>query len=260
MKTLVWEECLAFLKPREKTAHKYDFGHVLVVGGDRGYGGACALAAEAALRVGAGLVTVATRIEHVSGLLALRPELMGVGVERVEDLAPLLARASVVVLSGLGTASWGKSLLAGVLASSLPVVVDGDSLSAELRPYARDNWVLTPHPGEAHRLLGETLEREAMVAKLFDEYRGTIVLKGFPTVVKGSGGLSVCEAGNPGMASAGMGDVLAGMIGGLIAQKLSLEQAAQLGVMAHAVLGDRFASARGFLARDLVERIPECLG
>ena len=144
------------LPRRSRDSHKGDFGHVLVVGGDHGMGGAARLAAEAALRCGAGLVSVATRAAHVDALLAGLPEAMALSVETPADLAPLLARASVVAIGpGLGQDAWGQSLLKQVLASALPLVVDADALNLLAKaPQKRGNWILTPHPGEAGRLWG----------------------------------------------------------------------------------------------------------
>lgn len=252
---------LPALKPRSRAAHKGTNGHALLIGGDCGMGGAIRLAGEAGARIGAGLVTIATRPEHVAGINVARPELLCRGVENARQLLPLIVAANVIAIGpGLGRASWAVELFALVLDSGLPLVVDADALNLlALEPARRDNWILTPHPGEAARLLGCSVaeiekDRFAAVAELHKRYGGAVVLKGAGTLVwAGSGPVAVCEAGNPGMASGGMGDVLTGVIAGLLAQGLELEAAAQRGVCLHAAAGDRAAreGERGMLASDL---------
>lgn len=252
---------LAALGRRGRADHKGRFGHVLVIGGELGMPGAVRLAAEAAARVGAGLVTVATRPEHVSAVVAMRPELMCAGVTGPDDLEPLLSRATVVAVGpGLGRGAWGRSLLGRVLDTGLPLVVDADALSLLAgEPMAREDWVLTPHPGEAARLLGTTAaavqaDRFDAVRAIVGRYGGVCVLKGAGSLVADSLGTAVCTAGNPGMASGGMGDVLTGAIAGLRAQGLSGRAAAELGVCLHAQAADELAAEgeRGLLAGDLL--------
>jgi NAD(P)H-hydrate epimerase len=252
-----------WLPPRTRTAHKGAFGHVLVVGGNRGMAGAARMAGEAALRAGAGLVSVATHPEHAASLNAGRPELMCIGVNGPEALDPLLDRATVVALGpGLGQDGWARALHSRVLAAGLPVVLDADGLNLlAANADTRDNWVLTPHPGEAARLLGcETREIQAdrprAVADIAARHQAVVILKGAGTLVAGGDRpLRVCSDGNPGMASGGMGDVLTGLVAGLAAQGLALADAAAAGVLAHALAGDAAAMAgeRGLLAGDLLE-------
>ncbi|HET7174897.1 MAG TPA: NAD(P)H-hydrate dehydratase [Gammaproteobacteria bacterium] len=251
------------LPPRRRDAHKGDFGHVLVVGGDQGMGGAARLCAEAALRTGAGLVSIATRRGHVEALLAGLPEAMSRAVESAEELAPLLARASVVAVGpGLGQDAWGKALLQKILASPLPLVVDADALNLLAKsPAKRGNWILTPHPGEAARLLDATKahvqgDRFTAVEALARRFDAVTVLKGSGSLIAVLGETtSVCTAGNPGMAAPGMGDVLTGVIAALVAQGLALSDAARMGVYVHASAGDLAArqGERGLIARDLME-------
>ncbi|MCP5419285.1 MAG: NAD(P)H-hydrate dehydratase [Gammaproteobacteria bacterium] len=253
------------LPKRSRSAHKGNHGHVLVVGGDLGMGGAARMAAEAAARCGAGLVSVATRAAHASMQAAVRPELMFRGVESMAELAPLLARASVVAVGpGLRDGDWGKSLLQAVLASDRPLVVDADGLNLlAAAPLRRDNWVLTPHPGEAARLLQTTpgeveADRFTAVAEIALRFGGVCVLKGAGSLIADErDGLWLCNAGNPGMASGGMGDVLTGVIAGLLAQGLSPIQAARVGVYLHGRAGDRAAQdgERGLLAMDLLPHL-----
>jgi hydroxyethylthiazole kinase-like uncharacterized protein yjeF len=257
----------AVLPRRQRDAHKGRYGHALVVGGDYGMGGAARMAAEAAARVGAGLVTVATRAEHCAGLLAARPELMCRAIAAGRELQPLLERASVVVLGpGLGRDSWGRELFHAALEFDGAMLIDADGLNllAE-HPHRNDGWVLTPHPGEAARLLatGTTdiqQDRYTAAERLTARYGGVVVLKGAGTVVAGDGALpEVCSTGNPGMASGGMGDVLSGVIGGLLAQGLAAPEAAAVGVHLHGLAADRAAVAgeRGLLALDLMPHLRE---
>jgi len=250
------------LPRRSGGAHKGHFGHVLVVGGAPGFSGAARLAAEATARVGAGLVSVATHPEHAAWLNVGRPELMCRGVATAAELRPLLERASVVAIGpGLGQADWGRGLFEAVLDCGLPLVVDADALNLlALAPRKRDDWVLTPHPGEAARLLQTTsaaiqADRFAAVAALQERYGGTVLLKGAGTLVLGPAGLpAICALGNPGMASGGMGDVLTGVIAGLLAQGLDFTAAAEAGARLHGAAGDQAAlgGERGLLAGDLL--------
>ena len=250
---------------RSRTAHKGKHGHVLVIGGEQGMSGAAQLAGLAALRSGAGLVSVATRPAHAAVMAAASPELMCHGISGAAELAPLLSRATVVAIGpGLGRSDWSRHLLSRVLESRLPLVVDADALNLlASEPVTRDNWIITPHPGEAGRLLAMPVadiqqDRLAAARELVDRYGGTAVLKGAGSVVcTADRPVAVCTAGNPGMATAGMGDVLTGVIAALVAQGLSLPDAAILGVCLHGQAGDRAAAAgeRGMLARDLIDEL-----
>jgi hydroxyethylthiazole kinase-like uncharacterized protein yjeF len=251
------------IAPRLKNSHKGLFGHVLVIGGGKGMPGAAVLAALAACRVGAGLVSIATLPEHVMGSLPGLPEVMVHGIDSVDDLMPLLAKATVVVIGpGLGEGSWAKSLFLAAIKAQLPLVIDASALRMlALYPQYDDTWVLTPHPGEAATLLGTSVDsiqndRLSAASKIQKQYGGSVVLKGVGSIVADTlGGISVCAAGNPGMASAGMGDVLSGIIGGLLAQGVLLSDAAELGVWLHATAADDAVSnqgERGLLASDLM--------
>jgi NAD(P)H-hydrate epimerase len=258
----------AALPRRPRTAHKGLHGHVLVIGGGPGMPGAARLAGEAALRAGAGLVTVATHPANLSAL-AGRPELMCVGVETAADLAPALSRATVLALGpGLGQSAWSGELHAAAFAAGKPLVVDADALNLLSNlSVRRDDWVLTPHPGEAARLLGISSaavqrDRMAAAAALQQRYGGTAVLKGAGTIVQSSGQPpAICDRGNPGMAVAGMGDVLTGVIAGIAAQCSDLARAAQAGVFVHAQAGDLAArkGERGMLASDVLEQVRACV-
>lgn len=252
-----------WIAPRARDAHKGDSGHVLCIGGDTGKGGAVMLAADAALRCGAGLVSVATRPAHVPALLARRPEAMVHGVDEATALAALLDRADVVALGpGLGQEDWGAGLHAEALAAGKPLVLDADALNVLAR-HTRvlpAGTILTPHPGEAARLLGfTTAEVQAnrfAAARLLAEMFGcVVVLKGAGTLVAAPEQVPrVIAAGNPGMAVGGMGDLLTGCIAALRALGLEAFDAACRGALLHAVAGDTAAQdgERGLLPTDLL--------
>jgi len=267
---LTVERLRGLINRRRADAHKGTFGHVLVVGGAPGMAGAVRLAGEAAYRVGAGLVTVATYPDHAPMVSAARPELIAHGVRDASELMPLISRADVVALGpGLGQAPWSQALWAAALDARKPMVVDADALNLLTHePLRRDDWVLTPHPGEAARLLGVTTaeiqaDRLGAIAALHARYGGTIVLKGSGTLIGGGNvvPMELCDAGNPGMASGGMGDVLTGVIAGLAAQGLSLHDAARLGVWLHATAGDAAAAEGeiGTIASDIFPHLRKCL-
>lgn len=252
------------LEPRALNTHKGHFGHVLVVGGDLGMGGAARMAAEAAARVGAGLVSVATRPEHVPAILAARPELMVRGIEEIADLVPMIEQAKVIAVGpGLGQSEWSQMLYEACVRSEKPMVVDADGLNwLAKHPIDRDTWVLTPHPGEAARLLRTTRQevqwhRMTIARQLQEKFGGVVVLKGLGSLVANNANLYVNTTGNPGMASGGMGDVLTGIIAGLWAQGMSSKRAANMGVYLHGKAADLAArdGQRGLLAMDVVQQL-----
>jgi len=262
---LSWKDIRRHLPSRARDAHKGLFGHVLIIGGDYGMGGAVRMAAEAALRVGAGLVSVATRPEHVTTVNACRPEIMCHQVSKADDLDPLLMRATVVVIGpGLGQSDWAKNLLSKIVESKLPKVLDADALNLlSQNPTVLNHAILTPHPGEAARLLGITREqvqedRLGAAAALQKRYQATVILKGAGTLIYSENEVAVCHAGNPGMATGGMGDVLSGVVGGLLAQGFDPDTAAEIGVFVHAAAADRAAEEggeRGLLPCDLMPHL-----
>lgn len=261
---LEWSALSQQFHKRDKTAHKGDFGHVLVIGGDRGMGGAVRMCGEAALRVGAGLVSIATHEEHIALMNAERPELMCHAVNGAADLLPLFKKATVIAVGpGLGKSEWSRQLFQVAVNTALPLVIDADALNLlSESPLKKNNWILTPHVGEAARLLkceSEVIQekRSDAVRKLQSEYGGIAVLKGAGTLIQTpeSAIPFLCPAGNPGMATAGMGDVLTGVIAGLLAQHFSLSSAAKTGVLLHAMAGDlaaEKAGERGLIATDLM--------
>ena len=270
----ITERDLCLLLPRRaRTSHKGKNGRVLVIGGAPGMPGAVRLAGEAALRAGAGLVTLATAAVHATVVASARPELICHGVEDARALEPLLATADVVALGpGLGRGAWGRSLAVAAFGCAAPLIVDADALNVlAAEPRARRDWCLTPHPGEAARLLGCEVaavqaDRLGAVRALIARFGANVVLKGAGTLIGGvSGAPWVCERGNPGMAVAGMGDVLTGVIAALAAQqpepRAALALAAAVGAWVHASAGDLAARGgeRGILASDLVALLPACV-
>ena len=247
---------------RVRTAHKGKFGHVLIIGGDYGMIGAARLAAEAAARVGAGKVSVATRADHAALLSITRPEIMSHGIETVSELESLLEQIDTIAIGpGLGQSDWGRNLLISLKHIEKPIVVDADALNLlAQKPMTLANAIYTPHPGEAARLLKNNMlaDRFTAVRRLTEQLSGVCILKGAGTLVANQQEISVCTAGNPGMACGGMGDVLTGIIIGLVAQGFSNFEAAKLGVCLHAQAADRAAEEngeRGLLPSDLFKWI-----
>ena len=267
---IVEAEIHAALPRRPRASNKGDFGRVLIVGSGSGMPGAARLAGEAALRVGAGLVTVAVAPENVAAIAAGRPELICIGVKDEGELEAALERSEIIAVGpGLGRTDWSRAALDAVLATHKPLIVDADALNllAEAAGHTREDWVLTPHPGEAGRLLGvsaQEVQQDRLTAldRLLDRYHGTVVLKGAGTLVGGAGRTpGLCERGNPGMATAGTGDVLTGTIAGILAQCGDPWAAARVGVLVHALAGDAAARGgeRGVLASDLLRELPHCV-
>ncbi len=256
------------LPPRKKNVHKGDFGHVLVVGGNLGMTGAVRMAAEAALKSGAGLVSVATRSEHAAYININCPEVMSRGIDTEIQLVSLIDSADVIVLGpGLGTDEWARMVFNCVMGSDKTKIIDADGLNllAQSGYQLPKNAILTPHPGEAARLLALSIteiqrDRFSATKSLCKKYSSVVVLKGAGTIVGNEYSvdagvrLHVSNMGNPGMATAGMGDVLAGIIGALLGQRIDLAEAAKLGVAIHSLAGDNVAKAageRGMMATDL---------
>jgi NAD(P)H-hydrate epimerase len=260
---------LEYLPERRRNSHKGNFGWVLAVGGTEGMSGAVRLAGEAALRSGAGKVTIATRSGHAALVNMSCPELMVKAVEEPVQLDGLLGEVSVVVTgTGLGQADWSVQMLGACLGASRPLVIDADGLNllaGEFSGSTLPPCVLTPHPAEAGRLLGCSArdiqsDRVGTALELAKRRQATVALKGCGTVIADpSGRYAICPFGNPGMATAGSGDVLAGVIGAMIAQGLGLWDAALCGVLAHALAGDQAAARageRGMIATDITGRLP----
>ncbi len=266
---IVLDDLRTLPAPRSPSSHKGVYGHVLVVGGDHGFAGAGRLCAEAAARVGTGLVSLATRRAHAATVTSLVPEIMSYAAENARAIKTLLRQATVVALGpGLGQSSWSIELFAAALDTQLPLVMDADALNLLARePTHSARWVLTPHPGEAARLIGvETRaiqsDRFTAAREIQRKFGGVVVLKGSGTIIVDDQiTVSICTAGNPGMASGGMGDLLTGVIAGLLAQRdalaIAVTDAVRLGVCLHAAAGDAVAGGRerGLLASDLIPEL-----
>jgi ADP-dependent NAD(P)H-hydrate dehydratase / NAD(P)H-hydrate epimerase len=267
-----WNRLRSRLAPRKRTAHKGDFGHLLVVGGDRGYSGAVRMAAEGAARCGAGLVSLGTHPEQAAWSNLGRPELMCRGIvdEYDPSLDELLGRANALVVGpGLGRTAWGEGLYRRLAVCRQPLLLDADGLYWLARyPDRREDRILTPHPGEAARLLQWEVsqveaDRFAACRALQVKFGGVVVLKGAGSLIASpeSKPIALCSDGNPGMASGGFGDVLSGLIGAFLAQGMSLREAAEMGVCLHAAAADRAAldGETGMLAGDLFVPVRQLL-
>ena len=269
------DSLVSAIQPRRLNSHKGHYGHVLLVGGDHGFAGAIAMAAEAALASGAGLVSVATRAEHVSALIARTPEVMAHGVSNRHELASLIDQADVIVMGpGLGRSPWSEQLLQRCLECEIPMVLDADALNlvADLNWYEqlrRDsgNRIITPHPGEAARLLNcPTVDvqknRLRSVKSLRAQTGCSVVLKGCGSLLATETGVFLSDYGNPGMASGGMGDVLSGVLGSLLVQSRNVELSVALGVCLHGRAAEIAGNAgqNGLRATQLIPVIQELLG
>jgi len=264
------------LPKRKANTNKGTYGHVLVIAGSRGKTGAAALSALAVLRAGAGLVTVATRPDALVAVQAFAPELMGVelpgeGGLGTGDLDAILAAAkgksAVVIGPGIPRGDGTTALMGALLRSlEIPCVIDADGLNAigdqtRLLTEAKSPVLLTPHPGEMSRLVGKPTKdvqrARVEVARDYAYLTGAVVvLKGARTLIAtGDGRVWINPTGNPGMSTGGTGDVLSGVCGGLVAQGLSVDDAALVGVFAHGLAGDlvaRRTGQLGLLASDLL--------
>ncbi len=262
---------LRALPMRQRNAHKGSCGHTMIIGGDIAYGGAVILAAMASTRMGSGLTTVLTQEAHRSALLTSIPEAMVFCSQSMQDIEQILTKANVIIIGpGLGKSAWSEKLLLAAINSGKPLVIDADALNilsnqflsaSEFELFKLNNHVFTPHPGEAARMLQLSSEevqfdRLNTVKALQNKWGGSILLKGSGSLICSKDNkLTLCPYGNPGMASGGMGDVLSGLVGGLIAQGLQQDYALQLAVCLHAKAADiasKQCGERGLLASDLI--------
>ncbi|MEL6675030.1 MAG: NAD(P)H-hydrate dehydratase [Bacteroidota bacterium] len=267
------------LTARDQEAHKGSMGHVLIIGGSQRYAGAVALTAYAALRSGAGLVSVMAPAACRSLLQNLAPE--AIFVPTASPQAPTLSKAdlplarlalkgkhALVIGPGMTTEPEAEAFLLELLSGSLPPsLLDADALNilAQHPDHLKalpESSVLTPHPGEMSRLTGMATaeaERLSWAEKLAHEAGVHVVLKGAGTIIASPAGVSyVNGTGNPGMATAGSGDVLSGIIGALLGKGLDSLQAAASGVYFHGLAGDQAVLSKGpsgLLARDLIEHL-----
>jgi NAD(P)H-hydrate epimerase len=263
----MWKNRISKLLPRRKTnSHKGDYGRALIVAGSVGMTGAAVLAAKSALRSGAGLVYLAVPKDLVKTVDALVPEVITIPFS---DIKKVKANA-VAVGPGLGVSKGTRRLLASVLAMKVPTIIDADALNVIARNPGmlrnrKTETILTPHPGEMARLIGRNTQyvqhhRVACARQIARKFNCIVVLKGAGTVIADRyGDIDVNKTGNPGMATAGVGDVLAGMIVGFRAQGLACWGSAVAGVYLHGLAGDLAARDKGqygMIASDLLEQIP----
>ncbi|KPP99839.1 bifunctional ADP-dependent NAD(P)H-hydrate dehydratase/NAD(P)H-hydrate epimerase [Marinobacter sp. HL-58] len=266
-----WSRLHSSLPRRPKAAHKGRFGHVLIVAGDRGLGGAGMMAAEAASRSGAGMVTLATRPEYVAPALARCPSVMVQGLIHGSELPPLISAADVIVCGpGIGQGAWGQQMLQQVVASGKPRVLDADALNLMASRVAQpaDNHILTPHPGEAARLLECTVadiesDRIRAAEQIHELFGGVVLLKGAGTIVASGGVLpDIISGSNPGMATGGMGDVLSGILGSFYAQFGNARLSASAAAALHLEAANRASGTRGYmglLPMDVIDALPQVL-
>ncbi len=283
MKQLDLDSVRALLPERPVTGHKGTFGHVFIIGGSRGYSGAPVLAGYGAIRSGVGLATVGMPTSlgdlPTMGLLEAMtfplPETQQgtLAMAALESTSEFSAATNATVIGpGLSRHEHTRRFIVEFIRQcQAPLLIDADGLSALSQgtncvKERKRETVLTPHPGEMARILNTTSEdvlenREAMTRDLAQALEATVVLKGHKTLVAApDGSLSENTTGNNGMGTGGAGDVLSGLIGGLIAQGMSGTEAAQLGVYVHGLAGDlaaEYRSARGMIARDIVDCIPD---
>ncbi|GAD89170.1 NAD(P)H-hydrate repair enzyme Nnr [Vibrio halioticoli NBRC 102217] len=264
----------ALIPQREASAHKGNCGRALLVGGNQGMSGAIIMAAQACARTGAGLINVMTHADSIMPLLVRQPEIMSMAITNknqhaIDELIShsALASSSVIAIGpGLGTDLWSKTLFNWAMAQNKPKIIDADGLNllaSSAEPFELHDCVLTPHPGEAARLLGVTVadiekDRYAAVNQLQAKFQCVVLLKGAGTLICDGKNTQVITAGNSGMASGGMGDVLTGVIAGLVCQGLHAMQAACLGAWLHSTAADNKAKKEGtigMLASDLLPEI-----
>ncbi|MBU4589481.1 MAG: NAD(P)H-hydrate dehydratase [Candidatus Omnitrophica bacterium] len=277
-------EVRRFLKKRKRDAHKGDYGHVFVLAGSRGLTGAAALAAQASLRAGAGLVTLGVPASLNLAMEKKLTEVMTcalpetreatVSLKAKKEILKKVAGSDVVALGpGLSTNPETQKLVRQLIVEiKKPMVLDADALNAlaghaSLLKKTSGECVVTPHPGEMSRLIGKNINyikknRLGVAKKFADQYNAVVVLKGAGTVVVYKGKHYINKTGNPGMATAGSGDVLTGVIAGFLAQGLKAFDAARLAVYVHGRAGDLAAKEKGeisLIASDLLHKLPEVL-
>ena len=268
------------LPVRKASSHKGCFGHVLLVGGNEGMPGAVILAATAALRAGAGLLTIVTTAKNLPAISVAVPEAM-VKTCEIDTIATLFEEAfddvtHVAVGMGLGQDDWSLAVLQQCLLLKKPMLLDADALNllAKNKLKIRSPFVITPHPGEAGRLLAETKDsasaavqrnRFNVIEKLHKQFNASqpcvVVLKGSGTLLFDGQIMKVCNVGSAAMSSPGMGDVLSGIIIGLMAQNIKITDSAELAVCLHAAAAHRVVEdkTRGLLASDIVAALPQVL-
>jgi ADP-dependent NAD(P)H-hydrate dehydratase len=276
-------ETIPKLKPRAAESHKGNYGKVCIIAGSFGMSGAAALAGRAALRCGAGLVRVATPVSVLPIVASVEPSFTTIplpedinGRISTRAIGPILEAAGqndvLAIGPGIGVSGPLRSILETLLEQeSLKLVIDADGLNnlAGMKDWParlKAKLILTPHPGEFKRLWSGLLrqeppaERQAQALQLAQHTNSTVVLKGAGTVVTDGEKVYVNKTGNPGMATAGSGDVLTGVITALLGQGLSDFDAAVLGVYVHGLAGDIAAKKIGqvsLMTTDIIDSLPD---
>jgi len=257
------------LPKRKKDSHKGTYGRVLIVAGSAGMTGAGVLASRAALRSGSGLVHLAVPKDLVNFVDSLTPEVITLPFYDI----PKIEADAVAIGPGIGSSPASKELVRRLATGDGKLVIDADALNAiakkpSLLKKAKAKIVITPHPGEMSRLIKKSIKyvqanREKVAKQAAKEFKCVVVLKGHQTVVANPAGeVYLNKTGNPGMATAGAGDVLTGMIVSFLGQNISVFDAAALSVYVHGLAGDLAAKAKGeygMIASDIVEKIPNAL-
>ena len=247
--------------------HKGSFGHLLIAGGDTGYGGAGIIASEAAIMSGCGLVTLISKKEHIQSSLSRNPEVIALGVDGRQDAEGFLRdQKNFLIGPGLRESVWSEQLCELFLTSAernedINIVIDAGGLYYIKEFGCPPNAIITPHPGEAAMLLDCSVDevqtdRLETAKKLHKKYNCLIILKGFQTIVF-DGEAYRCIDGGPALSTAGTGDVLAGLIGSFLAQGLEKIDAAKFSVAIHGAAGDKFSKkgTRGLTATNLINII-----
>jgi ADP-dependent NAD(P)H-hydrate dehydratase / NAD(P)H-hydrate epimerase len=269
---LIATNIASHIPKRSRDAHKGTAGRVLIIGGSPNFPGAPALSALGAFRTGSGLVTIAT-VPGAATQAPVETTRLEIATWNAANLEPLQHHKTDAIAAGMGLGSSDPALLEAICELNAPLLLDADALQLSLEPWLRKrearglSTVLTPHPGEAARLLecstsditGNMLEA---ARKLGERYAAVIVLKGSPSVIAARGKLTqINTTGNPGMAVGGAGDVLAGIIASLIGQGLEAWQAARVGVSLHGLAGDIAARERGIglISSEIAYVVPEAM-
>ena len=253
------------LPPRAFDAHKHSCGHLLIIGGDTGMPGAVLLAAKAALRMGAGLVSIATHPDHAHYLPIHQPELMSHAISEADALVTLLKQSSAMVV-GPGcnpNNPWSRQMIKAALQTDCPLVIDAGALAPAVCHPQSQHFVATPHAGEAARLLDTSSmlvnqDRQTTIQTLQQHYGGCWLLKGPNTLLTNGTQSAQCPYGTPALATAGTGDVLSGMIGALLAQGVDCFTAASISVCMHARAGELAEThfgTRSVIASDVITQL-----
>lgn len=248
------------IKARQNNSHKGSFGHVWAAGGQAGMMGAVQLAAFAILKSGAGAATAVTDKQHSVTLPLRHPEIMTHGFDELHPELPVKTPDVMAIGMGLGQSTWSKQLFNLLIKINVPKVIDADGLALLQPGHLNSNDVITPHPLEAARLLDchiqEVQADRLKAAKLLNQkYHAIVVLKGSGTIICNDQNTYICPYGSDALATAGSGDVLSGMIAGLMAQDHHSLQAAQLAVIWHAVTGEKSRQRICFTASGILDEL-----